>query len=109
MMKNIEKRNGQQIQQKPRQRRQPHQSKSGSRPEQAGELKAPPKLEYETGCSLDQELPIELFKLVRKIKCLPLLEPKILDNKLSKLKHKRRDIKKTARRLMKREIHTNRK
>lgn len=62
--------------------------------------RAPLELEYETGQSLDQSLPIELFKLTRKIKCLPLLEPKILDDKLKRLKHKRRDIRRSARRLI---------
>lgn len=55
---------------------------------------------YETGQSLDQPLPIEFFKLKRKIKCLPLLEPKILDAKLKRLKHKRRDIRRAARRIL---------
>lgn len=50
--------------------------------------------------SLDEPLPIEYFKLTRKIKCLPLLEPKILDDKLRKLKHKRRDIRRTAKRIL---------
>lgn len=56
------------------------------------------KVVYETGCPLDKPLPIELFKLNRKIKCLPLLEPKLLDDSLRRLKKKRSDIKRKARR-----------
>lgn len=58
------------------------------------------KMEYETNLPLDQPIPIDYFKLTRKIKCLPLLEPKVLDDTLKRLKHKRRDIKRTTRRLL---------
>lgn len=58
------------------------------------------KLVYETGQSLDQPLSVELFKLARKIKCLPLLEPKVLDDKLRRIKHKRRTVRRAARRLI---------
>lgn len=51
--------------------------------------------------SLDEPIPIEYFKLTRKIKCLPLLEPKILNDKLKHLKRKRRNIKRSARRIIK--------
>lgn len=52
------------------------------------------------GMTLDEPLPIEYFKLARKIKCLPLLEPKLLDDNLKRLKHKRRDIKRAVRRIV---------
>lgn len=50
----------------------------------------------------DEPIPIELFKLKRKIRCLPLLEARIPDKTIQVLKKKRRDIKRAAKRLVRR-------
>lgn len=55
---------------------------------------------YVTCPSLDQPFPLEYFKLKRYIVCLPLLEPRIFDDNLKKLKQKRRKIKRETRRLL---------
>lgn len=54
-----------------------------------------------TNIPLDEPIPIEYFKITRKIKCLPLLEPKLLDDNLKRLKHKRRNIKRAVKRIVK--------
>lgn len=59
------------------------------------------KLIFKLDASLDEPLPLDLFKITRRIKCLPLLEPKIVDDKNKKIKNKRRQLKRATRQLLK--------